>query len=288
MLWHFRTIFVLAKSFGLKRGLSIYLNRLFVRRSDGVVSVLSLPGVAGEIYYRPRSTDWSVMSQVFINKEYTITSEVHEAALQEYYQKILGEGGVPVILDCGANIGLASIWYVERFPKAKILAVEVEDGNFAVLQKNAEVRANIIPVHAAVFDRTTQVSLSNDGGGAWAWQARESDEGSVRTVTVPELVGRIPAGKLFIVKIDIEGGEAELFRSNTQWVDEAPLIVIETHDLGFPWRGTAHAVFAALSRKKRDYLYEGENVLAFSHALNRSSACDVAEVNHGERDSIIA
>ncbi len=45
----------------------------------------------------------------------------------------------------------------------------------------------------------------------------------------------------WIVKVDIEGGEADLFAANTEWVDAVPVIIIELHDwmlegAGDTWR----------------------------------------------------
>jgi hypothetical protein len=70
-----------------------------------------------------------------------------------------------------------------------------------------------------------------------------------------------------IAKIDIEGGEINLFRSNFEWVNNTPLIIFEPHDWMMPWQGSSCAIYSALVRTPRDYLGGGENVFAFSHSL---------------------
>lgn len=56
--------------------------------------------------------------------------------------------------------------------------------------------------------------------------------GSLQIVSLDEIIkdygkmGFIP----FIVKIDIEGYEQELFSSNIDWIDNIPVIIIELHD----------------------------------------------------------
>ena len=47
------------------------------------------------------------------------------------------------IVDAGANIGMASIFYSHRYPAAKIIALEAEGSNFAALCKNVEPYQNI-------------------------------------------------------------------------------------------------------------------------------------------------
>lgn len=263
MLWHLKTLGTLAGSFGPKAAALIYLARQ--RSSNAEAVEIRLPDLADRIKLRLRSSDWSVLLQVFVQKEYEVPSKAHAEALSRFYSDTLRAGGTPIILDCGANVGLASIWYAARYPDAHIIAIEPESENYALLASNAQKWPNIHPVHAGILDRKARVSLSNTGDEAWAWETREAEDGAVQTVTVDELVAQVPNGKLFIAKIDIEGSESELFRSATGWVENTPLVVVETHDMGFPWRGTAHAVLRILAREARDYLHHGENLFAFSH-----------------------
>jgi hypothetical protein len=72
-----------------------------------------------------------------------------------------------------------------------------------------------------------------------------------------------------VVKIDIEGSETGLFRSNLDWAAETPLIVFEPHDWLFNWRGTFHAIMSVLVRQPRDYLQNGENTFSILHAIHR-------------------
>jgi hypothetical protein len=44
----------------------------------------------------------------------------------------------------------------------------------------------------------------------------------VRTVTVPGLLGREPDSVPLVIKIDIEGSEIEMFRSNLGWIEKTP------------------------------------------------------------------
>ena len=59
-----------------------------------------------------------------------------------------------VIVDAGANIGLASILFANRYPQAKILAIEPEHDNFNLLADNVRSYDNIVPLQAALGART--------------------------------------------------------------------------------------------------------------------------------------
>jgi FkbM family methyltransferase len=227
---------------------------------------IRLKGVAHPILLRPGTSDWDVLHQIFVAQDYDSGSDAHEKSVSDFYEEVLNRSEVPVIVDCGANIGISSVWYAQRYPRARIIAVEPEPENFRILSMNAANYPNVVVVQGGISDRRTRVSLSNAGDAPWAWETKENDaEGDIATFTIPDLLATIPRSCLMTVKIDIEGSEVELFRSNLDWSHKAPLIVFEAHDRLFAWRGTFHAIAAALVHQPRDYIQKGENTFAFSH-----------------------
>ena len=81
-------------------------------------------------------------------------------------------------------------------------------------------------------------------------------------VTVPELVARCGEGaELFIVKVDIEGFESDLFAANLEWLDQAAAVMIEPHDWLLPGSGTSTDFQKAMAERGFDLLISGENLL---------------------------
>jgi len=132
---------------------------------------------------------------------------------------------------------------------------------------NAANYPNIVPVHGGISDRETPLILSNTGDDPWAWETTESESGQIRAFTIPGLLANVTDAALMIVKIDIEGSEVGLFRSNVDWANETPVIVFESHDSLFNWRGTFHAVVSTLTKRPRDYIQSGENTFSFLHSM---------------------
>lgn len=261
------------KALGLTGAIAAHAANLggkLVRFQSNRIKSVSVRGIKHSIYYRIGTSDWPVLRKVMIEREYDIPSSVHTMAVSDYYDRLLAASKQPIIVDCGANIGLASVRYADRYPHATIYAIELEPNNFSILLKNCRKYSNIVPVQAAVSDRETFVSLMNASDEPWAWETKESTQGDVQTVTIPELASRNAHGALFIVKVDIEGFEVQLFRSNVEWVAETAVVVFESHDGLFPWRGTAHAMLTALSKQRREYLQRGENTFSISHSLIRA------------------
>jgi FkbM family methyltransferase len=259
------------KAFGLARGTNAYLFHALPRLSrfaEREAKSMRIPSVQHPIWLRPATTDWYVMEQIFIDQGFSLSRwPGHERAMRSNYERMLERGQTPVILDCGAHIGLAALWFAQQFRRARIFAVEPAQDNFELLRQNVSFHPNITPIHAAIWDRDTRVDLVNPDSEPWAWAAHESGSGKVHTVTVRDLLQREPNGVPLIVKIDIEGGEIELFRSNVEWIEQTPLIVFELHDWQGGWRGAGHSVFSRLCTHPRDYMLRADNMFSFAHSL---------------------
>jgi FkbM family methyltransferase len=265
---------------GFRKGLSAYWayvsHRIIASRRE-MLTRLDIPGIAHPVWLRPGTSDWSVMEQIFLHDDYGFSSwPQHESAIYAHYQRILQQTKIPIIIDCGANIGLSAIWFAMKFPRARVFAIEPEPGNFEVLSRNVAPFENVVPVQAGISDRCTRASLVNVNNEPWAWQIQENGSGEIATVTIPTLFRRCPDGEPLIVKFDIEGSEVELFRSDVAWVERTPLIVFELHDHLGGWQGTGHAVFTRLSTHPRDYMQRGENMFSFAHSLNEAKSMDPA------------
>lgn len=136
-----------------------------------------------------------------------------------------------VIVDAGANIGLSSIFYAMKFPKARIFAIEAERSNFEVMFKNVRHYPNITPVHAALWGCDGYISIADPLPGAsgnWGFTV-DSKTGDVCAITIPSLMKNFSIEYIDLLKIDIEGSEKEVFEV-CDWQDRVGSAVIELHD----------------------------------------------------------
>ena len=72
----------------------------------------------------------------------------------------------------------------------------------------------------------------------------------------------------FIVKIDIEGGEQDVFSGNTEWVARTPVLIIELHDWLIPKGGTSGPFLKCISALDRDFVYIGEAIFSIANDLD--------------------
>jgi hypothetical protein len=110
-------------------------------------------------------------------------------------------------------------------------------------------------------------NLVDPGIGAWGYRVEERTDGGIRMMSINSLVGA-PEHQMcepFIVKIDIEGFERELFSKNTDWVDRFAVLIIELHDWMLPKERSSGNFLSTIAKLDRDFVYVGENVFSISN-----------------------
>jgi len=169
------------------------------------------------------SSDIPVFKQIFIDHAYDFQVETQPE----------------VIVDAGANIGLASIYFANRYPNAKIIAIEPEQSNYALLEDNTAPYPNIIPVQAALWNTNEEINLVDPGLGKWGFMTalKESSENppgntchTVMAMTMDSIMRNFGLEKIDILKMDIEGAEREVFSDATSWIYKVDSIIIELHE----------------------------------------------------------
>ena len=66
----------------------------------------------------------------------------------------------------------------------------------------------------------------------------------------------------FIIKIDIEGGEKNLFEKNVEWVEKFKIIIIEPHDWMYPKKNLFKNFLEKIAHLDRDFVILNENIVS--------------------------
>ena len=199
------------------------------------------------LHYRHGTVDENVLADVFGRHGYSL----HDIPLQPAPDR-------PLIVDAGAHIGCASRWFADQTPEALVIALEPEVENFTLLQRNTDGIEGIHKNNAAVGPLAGWCRVVDPGLGNWGYRTTPGHE--VRVVPLNMIVLRAVDRNPWIVKIDIEGGEADLFTANTEWIDAVPVIMIELHDWLIP--GSGDAWRAAMEGRGRVEFQRGETTVS--------------------------
>ncbi len=111
--------------------------------------------------------------------------------LQDRYEAIVAQGKAPVIVDAGANIGTASVWFKQQYPEAAVVAIEPDPGNAAVLRMNTAGLDNVHVMEAAIG--ASQASCRSSPK-VWVGRADRTRASGIPIVTVDNAVAQVPTG----------------------------------------------------------------------------------------------
>jgi FkbM family methyltransferase len=220
----------------------------------------------GRVWVREGTSDTAVLEQIFHTEEFNISTAPQFAWIRAAYDRLLATGESPLIVDCGANIGLSALYFASHLPEARIVGIEPGRDNVELARKNTGDTPLIEIIEAAVHDRSVALELVDPAAEKFAYRVREAGVRSsttVEAVTIDALMQQYAATRCLIVKVDIEGGEEALFRSHTDWLDRTDLLIVETHDWLFPGQGTSRTLFSAIAGRNFEVIQKGEFISFF-------------------------
>ena len=183
------------------------------------------PGVAELLGYRVAYPNQSyalfLLHEIFVNATYAFAAR----------------RGRPLVIDCGANIGLSVLFFKAYAPDATVVAIEPEPATFEQLRQTVSLNglrnvellraavsatAGMLPFYSHPDDRgAITASLHAQWGGA--------DAQPVPSIRLSSLVDK----PVDFLKLDVEGAEYgvvdDLVESGSiQWIRET---VVEAHEL---------------------------------------------------------
>jgi FkbM family methyltransferase len=240
-------LILLIRNYGAVIGTSLWIQIALQRGSITLRSKL----FRNSIRLRSKDSDLDIFNQVFVELQY----QWKDIELLQ----------PRVIMDAGANIGLAALYFARLFPDARICCVEPDAANFTLLQFNTRSYPNIQHIQAAVWYRHEALDFSNKEGFSAGLQVRPAQQNNtIQGRTIPELMQHFGIDFIDILKMDVEGAEKEIFGSgDTGWLQQVGILVIELHDM---YReGTAVAFFEAVQGKFERIYFQGENLICFLH-----------------------
>ena len=241
----------------------------FTHRTIGEVHRVVLRGGGRErsLDLRAGTSDFPLLCMTFGSPQYDIAGFARHADVRARYDAILAGGKRPLIVDAGANIGLASLYFRDQYPDALIVAVEPEPGNFAMLRRLLADDPLAVPMQAALADFDGTVQVTDPGLGDVGFRTTKAEAGvpAYRLESIVERARTDHDHVPFILKVDIEGFERDLFASPDAF-DQFYLSFIELHDWMLPRERTSASFLRMVAPLDRDFILHGENVVSIRNA----------------------
>lgn len=142
-----------------------------------------------------------------------------------------------VIIDAGGYIGTAAIALKDLFPNSKIIIIEPSLKNIEILKVNVQHLTNVKIVYGALVGRKMdKVKLKDRGTGEWGYTAIDHPLDKIDAPTLQEAPAftisqlGVSLANVGILKLDIEGGEMDLFKNDIESLTKIQFIYAELHD----------------------------------------------------------
>ncbi|MEJ7627563.1 MAG: FkbM family methyltransferase [Ferruginibacter sp.] len=213
------------------------------------------------IYLRPYSSDELVFSQVFIHEEYKAVVNIYD----QFYTK-----PPELIIDCGSNIGLASIYFFMFYPEVNVIAVEPFKKNADLIRQNFDSVSlkKYKIVEAGIWNSNGWLSVDREFRDKKEWSVRliqsGKDKKDIRSCSLLEMIEGCK-GLVDILKIDIEGAEQQLFEDENyaaSFLKKVKCLALEIHD-EFKGRNNIYKIL-----KNNNFFFYNTNEITV--AINRS------------------
>jgi len=198
------------------------------------------------IYLRPARSDMFVLGQVFIQKEFDYDIDFTP----------------DLIIDGGAHCGFATLYFLNRFPDARVVAIEPEKSNFSILRKNVGDIEKVTLINKPLASKEKNVSLSNPGAESPGFRYKKSKGADGQeTITILQVLDQYSDNfNHGILKLDIEGAEKEIFENYPEdWIDDFDIIFVEPHD--WIWPKTEDTILSVADRNNKAIDKVGENLV---------------------------
>ncbi|MFM7022689.1 MAG: FkbM family methyltransferase [Flavobacteriales bacterium] len=164
----------------------------------------------------------------------------------------------PIILDCGANVGLSALFFSQYYPSAKIVAYEADAGIYKCLSTNLQRNGatSVQALQKAVWINNDGISFLSEGadGGAIG-----SEGTKVESVALKDEISKYE--NIALLKMDIEGAEVEVIRSVKEVLHKCENVFIEYHSFAGKEQHL-HELLSILASNGFRYYLKEEVVLA--------------------------
>jgi len=168
------------------------------------------------------------------------TEEIYEEIFKKQAYDFTANNDEPFIIDAGSNVGMATLFFKLKYPKAKILCFEPDPNIFPVLKKNIQFNKlnNITLVNAALANREEERiafygslyqsqpnTLGNSIVQSWGHK-NITDEGKVQATKLSLYIDK----PVDFLKLDVEGAEHEVFEDIEHKLPLIREFSIEVHE----------------------------------------------------------
>lgn len=164
----------------------------------------------------------------------------HKGSFEDTFQEIFKKGIYafnsvnpnPIIIDCGANMGLSLLYFSLNYPSAKIYAFEPDQSVLECLEMNIKAyqMRNVELIKKAVWNKTEILEFYTDKGmgGRLLTNYLNQNPTKVEAIRLKDFIAN---KQIDFLKMDIEGSEYDVILDCEPILKQIKNIFIEYHSM---------------------------------------------------------
>lgn len=167
---------------------------------------------------RMRKSDIYTLAEVFRERQYDLDTTPAPA---------------PFVIDAGANVGFATLWFLGRYPGARVHCFEPAPGNLELLRHNVGNRPDVVINAAALGRDAGRLELHLAASAAMhSLKDEGTGEGTVGVdvVNLAAYLDDANIDRVDVLKLDVEGSELDVLEGMERRLDRVHIIVGELHE----------------------------------------------------------
>jgi FkbM family methyltransferase len=252
-LWQ---LWAFINAFGFRTGVISFFSVVFQKLIPSKSYKLKNRYFPYGLHLRKNTTDLTIFRQIFLNQEYDFEYKTEPK----------------IIIDCGSNIGMTALYFINRFPGARIICIEPDPSNFAKLVENTRHYSTIQCMNVGIWYKSATMKIEDPNADASAIRLVETGDkgpGSINAVSVQDIMNQFHLQEIDLIKIDIEGSEIELFsHDHDLWLSKVKSMIIELHDR--TRNGCSKSLFNALDKYEFNMDIKGYNLIFNIEEIKKS------------------
>jgi FkbM family methyltransferase len=166
--------------------------------------------------------------------KHSFTYLFHEVFAREQYF-FDSDTDQPIIFDCGANIGMATLFFKWLYPRSRVVAFEPDPTTFELLSENIERNglSSVVAHNVALWDEDVEVPfyIKHDESGSLLMSLNPARTHGKEIKVLARKLSEYIEGPLDLLKLDVEGAESrvvgELVHSGK--IDLVKRLIVEYH-----------------------------------------------------------
>lgn len=184
-------------------------------------------------YLRIKETDKdvTVFGKSVVFHDFNSFNLCHQEIIEDECYKFISRSSKPIIIDCGANFGMAVRYFKKIYPEAEIHAFEADPDIFKYLEQNSAIarHQNVFLYNSAVWFEQSQLYFKSNKGAGGKLVENDSDSTTIKVDAIDMNKFLSKFDRIDFLKIDIEGAENDVIPHIKHQLSKVDNLFVEYH-----------------------------------------------------------